>query len=167
MESRYEGINYIWKAEMQKNENIHYHILTDAKINWKVIRKNWNQIQKIYVDKYQIKMKEKYKNGYYFDKEIKNEKGEIIENEIQLKRYEKGKKANWRNPNSTDLKETEDIKEIGKYILHKSVRSSGKYVYIFATVADASEPYIFKTMINKEFKNEPTKPNGNILPRCN
>ena len=31
------------------------------------------------------------------------ENGKIVNEEIQLKRYEKGVKANWLNPNSTDV----------------------------------------------------------------
>lgn len=36
---------YIWKAEAQKNGNIHFHITTNTFIHWKSIRRKWNQIQ--------------------------------------------------------------------------------------------------------------------------
>ena len=49
-------------------------------------------------------MLKKYKNGFFFDTEMKTKTGEIIDYETQLKRYKIGTKANWRNPNSTDVK---------------------------------------------------------------
>lgn len=36
---------YIWKAEAQKNGNIHFHITLNTFIHWKEIRRKWNQIQ--------------------------------------------------------------------------------------------------------------------------
>ena len=62
--------------------------------------------QKEYVDEYQIKMKTKYKNG------------KIIDEETQKKRYNAGRKANWRNPNSTDVKiiTEQEYNQIRNYI---------------------------------------------------
>ena len=117
---RYGKLNYVWKAEYQKNGNLHYHILTDTAIDWKIARSQWNKIQSIHVDEYQNKMKLKYSKGYYFDKEMVNKKNEIVSEEIQLKRYNKGKKCNWRNPNSTDVEIITDMETVGNYI--------GKYI---------------------------------------
>lgn len=36
---------YLWKAEAQKNGNIHFHITANTFIHWKSIRRKWNQIQ--------------------------------------------------------------------------------------------------------------------------
>jgi hypothetical protein len=36
---------YLWKAEAQKNGNIHFHITTNTFIHWKSIRRKWNSIQ--------------------------------------------------------------------------------------------------------------------------
>ena len=88
----------------------------DKNIHWKIVRSTWNKLQKVHVDDYQMKMKNKYKNGYHFDKNMCYKNGEIISEEVQKKRYQIGKKANWRNPNSTDLKEIDDKKMIGNYI---------------------------------------------------
>lgn len=37
-------VNYIWKAEVQDNGNIHYHITANKFIHWKSIRTKWNQL---------------------------------------------------------------------------------------------------------------------------
>lgn len=36
---------YVWKAEKQKNGNLHFHILTDKFIPYKDLRERWNRIQ--------------------------------------------------------------------------------------------------------------------------
>lgn len=37
--------SYIWKAETQKNGNIHFHITSNIFIHYKAIRDKWNQLQ--------------------------------------------------------------------------------------------------------------------------
>lgn len=37
--------NYVWKAEKQKNGNIHYHIISDAYVNYTICLNYWNRIQ--------------------------------------------------------------------------------------------------------------------------
>lgn len=114
----YGKYNYIWKLEYQANKNIHYHLMVDRNMDWRIIRGIWNKTQKIHVDDYQKKMKMKYKNGFYFDENMLDKNGNIVSEEIQLKRYEKGKKANWRNPNSTDIEiiNKEEKNSINSYI---------------------------------------------------
>lgn len=48
---------YIWKAELQKNGQIHYHITTPAFINYQEIRDKWNNLQRKagLLDKYALK----------------------------------------------------------------------------------------------------------------
>lgn len=36
--------NYMWKAERQKNGNLHFHILADSYIPWEAIKIEWNSI---------------------------------------------------------------------------------------------------------------------------
>lgn len=42
---RFGLVNYIWKAELQKNGNIHFHIFVDCWIGHREIRKIWNRLQ--------------------------------------------------------------------------------------------------------------------------
>lgn len=39
----FDMVNYVWKAEAQKNGNIHFHILTDVYIPHKALRDSWNK----------------------------------------------------------------------------------------------------------------------------
>lgn len=55
---KYHGLrNYVWRAEKQKNGNIHFHILLDRFIPWWEARNRWNRIlNKLgYVDRFQEK----------------------------------------------------------------------------------------------------------------
>lgn len=113
---RYGDFNYCWKIEFQKNGNLHFHLILDFEVDWKIVRKQWNKLQSKHVDEYQTKMKHKYKNGYFYDTEMVNNKGTIIDEETQKKRFEIGNKANWRNPNSTDVAIVDCINGIDGYV---------------------------------------------------
>ena len=54
----YNMINYLWKAEKQKNGNIHFHIITDVFINKNDLNYTWDKIQ--------------YNNGYVEKSPIKS-----------------------------------------------------------------------------------------------
>lgn len=47
-------IHYIWKAEKQKNDNIHFHLLIDRYIDKKLVRKDWDRFTNRlgYIDRY-------------------------------------------------------------------------------------------------------------------
>lgn len=40
-----ESTHIFWRAESQENGNIHYHIIGDRYINWKLVRELWNDTQ--------------------------------------------------------------------------------------------------------------------------
>lgn len=46
--------NYVWKAERQRNGNIHFHLITDTFVPHNVIRNEWNNIQnrRGFIDKF-------------------------------------------------------------------------------------------------------------------
>ena len=54
----YDVKNYVWKAELQQNENIHFHLIIDKYIHFKAVRYYWNKsINTLgYVDHYAAKM---------------------------------------------------------------------------------------------------------------
>jgi hypothetical protein len=44
--------NYLWRAEAQKNGNIHFHLIIDRYIDRHTLQSKWNRIQKKFVDRY-------------------------------------------------------------------------------------------------------------------
>lgn len=57
--------NYLWRAEVQKNGNIHFHLLYDKYIHHEKIKKDWNTIIEgdLYVSEYQKKNGNKEPNS--------------------------------------------------------------------------------------------------------
>lgn len=44
MRDKYKMKSYLWKAELQENESIHYHLTTDLFLPWEQLRQHWNAI---------------------------------------------------------------------------------------------------------------------------
>jgi hypothetical protein len=108
--TRYHNVkNYIWRAEKQKNGNIHFHLLIDKFIDFQMLRKRWNRItNKLgYVDRYQANQENWHKEGF----KVRTKLLATWPVAKQLKAYEEGKKSGWRSPNSTDI---HSIRKVGK-----------------------------------------------------
>ena len=105
---------YIWKAEKQENNNIHFHIIADKFVKWQGIREIWNRIiNKLgYVDNYEKNMREFYKDGFKISKHKKDNRTE----KQQQKAYQNLVNNNFRNPNSTDIHALYKVKNIQAYI---------------------------------------------------
>lgn len=75
-----ECTNYIWKAEVQKNGNIHFHVILDQFVAKDEIRCKWNECQDNlgYHERYQRK---------FGSKEAPSTQIEIVENQEQIERY--------------------------------------------------------------------------------
>jgi hypothetical protein len=57
---------YFWRAEPQKNNKIHFHIIADKYVPWEAIRDQWNQFcERLgYVTRYANVQKWRYRNGF-------------------------------------------------------------------------------------------------------
>lgn len=104
--------NYIWKAELQKNQNIHFHIITDSFIPWNVLRKKWNRIiEKLgYIKEFSKKMNNlTYKNylKMYNLEDTEKRKNYFIQE----------KRSGWKNPNSVDVRNVVSNKKAEMYLL--------------------------------------------------
>lgn len=106
--------NYIWRAEKQKNGNIHFHIVTDKFIGWSKIRDRWNRIQNKlgYVDRYRDELKAYHQGGFKVRQDLL--KTWSIKNQIRA--YDVGKANDYNNPNSTDIHSVKKIGNIKAYI---------------------------------------------------
>lgn len=107
--------NYIWRAEKQRNGNIHFHILVDKFIPWSELRDRWNRIcNKLgYVDRYRTQMRQ------FHDGDFKARR-DLLQSwsyKQQVKAYQKGKANDWNSPNSTDVHSLYKVNQIASYIL--------------------------------------------------
>lgn len=106
--------NYVWRLEFQANGNVHYHIVTDTYIDYHLCQKVWNKILDYhgYIEPYQSKMN-KLSLTNYVNLYNKNSKVDYSE---MVKRYARGKRENWKQPNSVDVKPVISNKAIANYI---------------------------------------------------
>lgn len=129
LRTKYSINNYVWKAELQDNENIHFHLLIDKYVNHGAIQYYWNKALRPlgYIDAYQQKMSSltlseyiKMRYSYSADKSP-----ELRAKFVQA--YAKGKKSNWRAPNSTDVRSVDTQKNLSFYLakyITKSLKKS-------------------------------------------
>lgn len=102
--------NYVWKAELQKNENIHFHIITDIFVAVNDLKRYWNKaINKLgYVDRYQEKMKALNYKEYAALRGVNDER--------VRKAYKKGLATDWSSPNSIDIKSVVTANQMSFYL---------------------------------------------------
>lgn len=107
--------NYVWRAEKQKNGNLHFHILSDRFIPWSELRDVWNRIQNKlgYVDRYRDQMLAFHQGGFKVRKDLL--KSWAYKN--QLKAYREGSKSDWHNPNSTDIHSIRLVSNVKAYVM--------------------------------------------------
>lgn len=106
--------NYIWRLEFQKNGNVHYHLVSDTYLDYFFIRQIWNRILDNYgyISPYTEKMKN-LSLSQYVSLYKNSDKNNF---EILAKRYAKGCKEKWKQPNSVDCKNVIGAKKISFYI---------------------------------------------------
>lgn len=111
---KYKIQNFVWKAELQKNENIHFHLILDHYIDFQALRRRWNRIiNKLgYVDAYQEKFSKLSLLEY---NQLTNADKKTDFNVIK-ERFASGKKSNWSNPNSVDVRQVRQKKDLAIYL---------------------------------------------------
>lgn len=107
-------VHYLWRAESQKNGNIHFHILCDKFLPWSEMRDTWNRIQNKlgYVDTYRDQMR-KFHSGGFKVRETLLTKWSY---KNQLRAYRTGCKHDWNAPNSSDIHSVNKIKNLPAYL---------------------------------------------------
>lgn len=105
---------YVWRAEKQKNGNIHFHIVVDKFIQYDRLRKVWNRIQNKlgYVDRYGDEQRVIHHSGFTFRKEY----AKYWSYAKQKKAYHEGRACNWTNPNSTDIHSVTKVRNLSHYL---------------------------------------------------
>lgn len=107
--------NYVWKAETQKNGNIHFHITSDTYMNHTELRLVWNKI----LSKHGLiqKYTSKHKKLSFEDYLRLYPATELVTVEQRKKAFDSGCAQNWSNPNTTDVHSVKNIRDIASYIV--------------------------------------------------
>lgn len=102
--------NYVWKAELQKNENIHFHLSFDKYIHFQAIRYYWLLAIKPlgYVDAYA----EKFSKMSLFDY--------AAYRNLPVSQcrdpYAQGVRSRWQNPNCVDVSAVTTASSVSNYL---------------------------------------------------
>lgn len=128
---RFHGLkNYVWKLEIQRNGNIHFHLIIDKFFHYYYLQALWNKnLEKLgYVSAYTRKFINMSFEDYY-----KNTKAlEHVNNlkfrasdEVISGRYYQGTSTGWRNPKTVDVRKIDNEKMLISYLskyIGKSIR---------------------------------------------
>ena len=111
---KYAFTNYVWRLEYQKNGNLHYHFATDVYIDFFFLQSTWNRILNKYgyVDLYTRKFSQMSLQQYI---SATNKDGSTDFDTLS-KRYAKGCREKWAQPNSVDVKAVFGQNNIAYYI---------------------------------------------------
>jgi len=118
LRDKYKIDNYVWKAELQANENIHFHLFIDKYVNFGALKYYWNKSLKPlgYIDAYEKKFA-----GMSLSEYVKLRSNGCRENAVKFfknyaQAYAKGKSQNWRSPNSVDVKSVQNVRSLSIYL---------------------------------------------------
>ena len=151
-------LNYVWKAELQENGNIHFHLATDVFIPYDELQILWNEkLSKLgYIDAYRKKMMDFHKDGFTERIDLLNPRDDGRHNtkqvwtkEAQLEAWMKGTNTNWSNPPSTQIKSVQRIDDLAAYLCKYMVKDEGfteaeeyEYEKLILTRRQLEENYI-------------------------
>lgn len=107
--------HYYWRAEPQKNGNIHFHLIIDRYVNYIELRDYWNNcLDKLgYLVAYSNRMTLLSLNAYW--QLVKGYKNADFDKSKAY--YLREKKSGWLNPNSTDIHKLDNIKSLSSYVI--------------------------------------------------
>ena len=109
-----KNLIYVWRAEKQKNGNIHFHVLINIYLPLDLVTKIWNRIQdkEGYISDYHSKHKDLTIIDYFY-KYPPSSPGAA---DKLRKSFIKNQANNWMQPNSIDLKGLKSVKKAFSYI---------------------------------------------------
>jgi len=117
--------NYIWRAESQKNGNIHFHITLNKYIWLKDLRNLWNRVLSKtnfinrYTEKFSCMSFEQYRIYRY-------QHGNPHLSDVR-KSFDRGVSCGWSDPNSTDVHAVWKIRNIGAYLAEYLTKNNSSY----------------------------------------
>lgn len=103
-------LNYVWRAELQKNGNIHFHILIDRFFDVRELQRKWNQVieAKGLIDGY----RKRFQSMSIY--EYARVRGKNVESVVRA--YERGVSENWSNPPTVHVEKVESIQAVSAYL---------------------------------------------------
>lgn len=106
--------HYVWRAEVQRNGNIHWHILSDIEVDYHIVREEWNAIMSDlgYIQLYADKHRNTTLADYLKIRKVDSDKAMAQ----AIAHYNKSTNEGWSDPNSIDVKRVSSVKSLRQYI---------------------------------------------------
>lgn len=132
---RFHGLkNYVWKLELQKNGNVHFHLIIDKFFHFYYLRALWNKnLNKLgYIDRFQAKFSSMSFNEYVENHRMNEQLNKVKDPaslEVLKQRYDQGVKEKWKSPNTVDVRNVNSSKQLISYLakyVQKSIKESEK-----------------------------------------
>lgn len=122
LRQRFAIKHYIWRAEKQKNGNIHFHLILNEFIHHENIKNIWNKIldHHGYIEKYREAQKAFFGGKFRLRQHLLAS----FSASAQRKAYKRNLQNDWSSPNTTDVHSTKNIRNLRGYAskyLSKSV----------------------------------------------
>lgn len=110
MRQKFGVKNYVWKAELQKNESIHFHIVWDVYIHHAAVRYYWNQSLNLlgYVDVYAKKYSQMSLKEYAESRQIPVPQA--------LSGFLQGNKTQWMSPPTEQVVAVRNGAQLAHYL---------------------------------------------------
>jgi len=114
LRTRYKMKHYVWKAEKQKNGNLHFHLLIDVYIHYREIREIWNRCQNTlgYVDRFAKRMELLGFDGYREAALLVNPN---LSAGVVRQRWQRLQESNYSDPPSTEIRNLAKVKKVKAY----------------------------------------------------
>lgn len=108
--------NYVWRMELQKNGNIHFHLVIDKYYTYNMIKYYWNvELKKLgYIARYAAKFSCMDLHAYA--------KARCKKPFEVLKAYQDGCKSSWQSPNTVSVNSVTSSKQLGAYLAKYMVK---------------------------------------------
>lgn len=135
--------SYVWRAERQKNKNLHFHMISDTYIHYEKLRQDWNGCLTSlgFIESY----KQKHCKLTLADYLKLYPPTTKVSKEQREKSFQRGVATKWEDPNSTDVHSIVKIKNLTQYFV--------KYMAKESEEGDTIEGKIWDCSANLKIKN--------------
>lgn len=118
----YKLTNYVWRSEIQKNGNIHFHIGIDKYIAFQVLKNYWlkslrhtTQVKR-YTEKFSSMSYKDYRKLRLTQSLANDEKNSLISEESIKKAYVYGVRTSWLSPPVLDVRSIHNVNMVASYV---------------------------------------------------
>jgi hypothetical protein len=138
LRKKFKTTLFMWKAEAQKNGNIHFHYTINKYIYWRDIQQIWNRIiNKLgYVDAYRSEWSNLNFNQYVEKRKLSGQK-ELAQGR---RSFDRATSEGWWQPNTVDVHSVKKVQNLEAYLVKYFLKNADDRRSIEGKLWAISEP---------------------------